>query len=52
MHSKEMLSPNSLPVVLTTDIQRALDYFRPWLESENKQPFLLVGPEGCGKGYD
>jgi len=27
-----------------------LDYFSPWLDPENKQPFILVGPEGCGKG--
>ncbi|KFP28061.1 Cytoplasmic dynein 2 heavy chain 1, partial [Colius striatus] len=40
----------TLPVIQTPDMQRGLDYFRPWLELNNKQPFLLVGPEGCGKG--
>ncbi|XP_075274100.1 cytoplasmic dynein 2 heavy chain 1 isoform X3 [Opisthocomus hoazin] len=40
----------TLPVIQTPDMQRGLDYFRPWLEFNNKQPFLLVGPEGCGKG--
>uniref|UniRef100_A0A8C0I8A9 Cytoplasmic dynein 2 heavy chain 1 n=1 Tax=Bubo bubo TaxID=30461 RepID=A0A8C0I8A9_BUBBB len=40
----------TLPVIQTPDIQRGLDYFRPWLDFNNKQPFLLVGPEGCGKG--
>ncbi|NXK72907.1 DYHC2 protein, partial [Amazona guildingii] len=39
-----------LPVIQTPDMQRGLDYFRPWLDFNNKQPFLLVGPEGCGKG--
>ncbi|KAF1521633.1 Cytoplasmic dynein 2 heavy chain 1, partial [Eudyptes sclateri] len=40
----------TLPVIQTPDMQRGLDYFRPWLDFNNKQPFLLVGPEGCGKG--
>ncbi|XP_051482944.1 cytoplasmic dynein 2 heavy chain 1 isoform X1 [Apus apus] len=40
----------TLPVIQTPDMQRSLDYFRPWLDLNNKQPFLLVGPEGCGKG--
>ncbi|XP_073518216.1 cytoplasmic dynein 2 heavy chain 1 isoform X2 [Phyllobates terribilis] len=40
----------ALPVIRTPDIQRGLDYFRPWLGTDTKQPFILVGPEGCGKG--
>ncbi|KAH3831149.1 hypothetical protein DPMN_104411, partial [Dreissena polymorpha] len=40
----------TLPVIRTTDIQRAMDFFSPWLAPDNKQPFILVGPEGCGKG--
>uniref|UniRef100_A0A672TN04 Cytoplasmic dynein 2 heavy chain 1 n=1 Tax=Strigops habroptila TaxID=2489341 RepID=A0A672TN04_STRHB len=40
----------TLPVIQIPDMQRGLDYFRPWLDFNNKQPFLLVGPEGCGKG--
>ena len=23
--------------------------FQPWLQSTNKHPFIVVGPEGCGK---
>ncbi|KAK7096855.1 hypothetical protein V1264_003902 [Littorina saxatilis] len=42
-------SASSLPVVRTSDVQRCLDYFTPWLEADNKQPFIIVGPEGCGK---
>ncbi len=38
-----------LPLVLTQDVQRGLNMFRPWLSGSNKQPFLIVGPEGCGK---
>ncbi|KAL8191062.1 UNVERIFIED_CONTAM: Cytoplasmic dynein 2 heavy chain 1, partial [Gekko kuhli] len=40
----------TLPVIQTPDMQRGLDYFKPWLGFDSKQPFLLVGPEGCGKG--
>ena len=40
---------NSLPVVLTPDVQRSLDMFKPWLSSFNKQSFIVVGLEGCGK---
>ena len=32
------------------DVQRGLDYFAPWLQPDNKLPFILVGPEGFGKG--
>ncbi|XP_067663541.1 cytoplasmic dynein 2 heavy chain 1-like isoform X1 [Haliotis asinina] len=44
------MSGSSLPVIRTGDVQRSLDYFTPWLSLDNKQPFILVGPEGCGKG--
>ncbi|XP_053561557.1 cytoplasmic dynein 2 heavy chain 1 [Bombina bombina] len=40
----------TLPVIRTPDIQKGLDYFKPWLRSDTKQPFIIVGPEGCGKG--
>ncbi|KAG8523219.1 Cytoplasmic dynein 2 heavy chain 1, partial [Galemys pyrenaicus] len=40
----------TLPVIQTPDMQRGLDYVKPWLSSHTKQPFILVGPEGCGKG--
>ncbi|MXQ96699.1 hypothetical protein E5288_WYG013272 [Bos mutus] len=43
-------SSHTLPVIQTPDMQRGLDYFRPWLSPDTKQPFILVGPEGCGKG--
>lgn len=46
------LSSGTMPVVLTTDIQRSLDMFTPWLHPSNKHPFILVGPEGCGKEYE
>ncbi|XP_035389840.1 cytoplasmic dynein 2 heavy chain 1 isoform X3 [Electrophorus electricus] len=43
-------SPHTLPVIHTPDMQRALHVFTRWLQSGLTQPFLLVGPEGCGKG--
>ena len=39
-----------LPVIRTIDIQSHLDSFLPWLDSKHRQPFLVVGPDGCGKG--
>ncbi|KAG8452968.1 hypothetical protein GDO86_004684 [Hymenochirus boettgeri] len=47
---EDFSNPLMLPVIRTPDIQRGLDYFKPWLDSITKQPFILVGPEGCGKG--
>ena len=38
-----------MPLVLTPDVQRGLDMFRPWLTTHNKHSFLVVGPVGCGK---
>ena len=44
-----MSSPTErdLPVVQTADLLKASDLFVPWLDA--CEPFLLVGPEGCGK---
>jgi dynein heavy chain 2 len=38
-----------LPLILTPSVQSTLDTIRPWLSTDGLQPFLLVGPEGCGK---
>ena len=34
-------------VVPTISVQRTLDMIQPWIQ--NFEPFILVGPEGCGK---
>ncbi|CAN0042899.1 unnamed protein product [Ascophyllum nodosum] len=34
-------------VVPTVSVQRALTMMEPWIT--NSEPFILVGPEGCGK---
>ncbi|CAM9717799.1 unnamed protein product, partial [Laminaria digitata] len=41
----EGIGPQS--VVPTLSVQRALSMIEPWIE--NNEPFILVGPEGCGK---
>jgi hypothetical protein len=42
---------SSLPLIMTADVKRTLDIIRPWLCADTRQPFLLVGPQGCGKRY-
>jgi len=37
-------------VIQTADVQRFIDSFNAWLHPENRQPFIVIGPEGCGKG--
>uniref|UniRef100_W5K866 Cytoplasmic dynein 2 heavy chain 1 n=1 Tax=Astyanax mexicanus TaxID=7994 RepID=W5K866_ASTMX len=48
---EDFSNPYTLPVIHTADMQRALHVFTHWLRPGHTQPFLLVGPEGCGKGY-
>lgn len=43
----EALNPSNPPVVTTIDVQMNRDIVTPWLE--NAEPFIVVGPEGCGK---
>ncbi|KAG1684369.1 Cytoplasmic dynein 2 heavy chain 1 [Nymphon striatum] len=43
------LAADSLPLVKTASVQQAIANIMPWLSPENQQPFILVGPEGCGK---
>ena len=50
LSADDFSNPQSTPVIRTADVQRGLDLFAPWLQADNRQPFLLVGPEGCGKG--
>ncbi|XP_077984893.1 cytoplasmic dynein 2 heavy chain 1-like [Glandiceps talaboti] len=50
LSADDFTTSKSLPVIRTTDVQRCLDYLKPWLQAEHKQPFILVGPDGCGKG--
>ena len=42
---------NSLPVIETSTVLRVIASFETWLSNDNKLPFILAGPEGCGKGF-
>jgi len=44
-------NPSQLPVIQTADVQRFIDSFNAWLHPDNRQPFIVIGPEGCGKGF-
>ena len=43
----DFLEINEPPLVRTIGAQRDLDLIKSWIQ--NGDPFLLVGPEGCGK---
>ncbi|XP_056229968.1 cytoplasmic dynein 2 heavy chain 1 isoform X2 [Seriola aureovittata] len=47
---EQLSHTHTLPVIETPDMQRGLHCFSPWLTAQNRQPFMVVGPEGCGKG--
>lgn len=36
-------------IILTAFTKASINAFNIWLEPETQQPFILVGPEGCGK---
>lgn len=44
---KDLSDYFSPPLVRTVGIQRDIELFRQWLEQGD--PFIVVGPEGCGK---
>ncbi|XP_034023634.1 cytoplasmic dynein 2 heavy chain 1 [Thalassophryne amazonica] len=47
---EQLAHTHTLPVIETPDMQRGLHCFAPWLTAQHRQPFMVVGPEGCGKG--
>ncbi|KAM4627347.1 cytoplasmic dynein 2 heavy chain 1 [Polymixia lowei] len=46
----QLSNTHTLPVIQTPDMQRGLHCFSQWLTAQHRQPFMVVGPEGCGKG--
>lgn len=50
MTVEDFHNPSLLPVIQTADVQRFIDSFNAWLHPDNRQPFIVIGPEGCGKG--
>lgn len=51
MEGAAKVDPAEVSLILTADAKCSLDYFSPWLQMETQQPFILVGPEGCGKRW-
>ncbi|XP_008299945.1 cytoplasmic dynein 2 heavy chain 1 [Stegastes partitus] len=47
---EQLSHAHKLPVIETPGMQRGLHGFSPWLTAQHRQPFMVVGPEGCGKG--
>ncbi|KAE9420714.1 hypothetical protein Angca_008064, partial [Angiostrongylus cantonensis] len=43
------LKTDTKPFILTAAAQSNKDTVLSWLSSTNRQPFLVVGPDGCGK---
>jgi len=43
----ETLSYETPPLIQTVGIQRDINFIKKWLD--NSEPFIVVGPEGCGK---
>ncbi|XP_041658498.1 cytoplasmic dynein 2 heavy chain 1 isoform X2 [Cheilinus undulatus] len=47
---EQLSQTQTLPVIETPDMQRGLHCFSLWLTAQHRQPFMVAGPEGCGKG--
>ena len=43
------MTAGDCPLIKTAHAKRVMDCIMPWLQPENQQPFVLVGPEGSGK---
>ncbi|CAG6004611.1 unnamed protein product [Menidia menidia] len=46
---EEFSHTHMLPVIETPGMLRGLHGFSLWLTAQHRQPFMVVGPEGCGK---
>uniref|UniRef100_A0A914XX81 Cytoplasmic dynein 2 heavy chain 1 n=1 Tax=Panagrolaimus superbus TaxID=310955 RepID=A0A914XX81_9BILA len=46
---EEMQNNNLRPFILTARAQAAKDTIMNWLQPGNRQPFIVIGPDGCGK---
>jgi dynein heavy chain 2 len=49
MTSDTLTNPSQLPIIKTTQILRGVDGIMQWLDPKHREPFLLIGPDGCGK---
>lgn len=48
-NTEPFANPSQLPIINTTQVLRGVDGIMPWLSHKVKKPFLLIGPDGCGK---
>ena len=48
-NTEALNNPSQLPIVKTAQLMRGVDGIMPWFDSKFRQPFLLIGPDGCGK---
>lgn len=49
LYSMDTSDEDNSAIVRTSDVKRTLDCVQPWIQAKDSQPFILVGPEGCGK---
>ncbi|CAD5120552.1 DgyrCDS9119 [Dimorphilus gyrociliatus] len=49
LYSMDQTDEENSVIVKTSDVKRTLDCVQPWVQTKESQPFILVGPEGCGK---
>ena len=47
--SEPLTSPSQLPIIKTTQLLRGVDGIMEWLDPKHREPFLIIGPDGCGK---
>ena len=47
--SEPLANPSQLPIINTTQVLRGVDGIMPWFNSKHRKPFILIGPDGCGK---
>ncbi len=48
-NAEQLNNPSQLPIIKTTQVLRGVDGILPWFDNKYRQPFLLIGPDGCGK---
>ncbi|KAL3981550.1 Dynein heavy chain N-terminal region 2 family protein [Acanthocheilonema viteae] len=48
-NNDQLLSLERPPYILTANAQANRDTICSWLNNRNRQPFIIYGPDGCGK---
>ncbi|KAI3384587.1 hypothetical protein SNEBB_000072 [Seison nebaliae] len=51
LQSDDFFQSSSLPIIATSAVLRGSDIIHVWLSDPfHKEPFIISGPDGCGKG--